>query len=64
MRRGIGEHWDVVGSADLGRPEKISLVCLLEIGVGCVFGCGMAWRVDLSELTEEDDADWAGWELG
>ena len=24
----------------------------------------MAWCVSLSELTEDNDADWAGWELG
>ena len=24
----------------------------------------MAWCVSLSELTDDNDADWAGWELG
>ena len=24
----------------------------------------MAWCVSLSELTEDNNADWAGWELG
>jgi len=28
MQRGIGEHWVSVGSANLWRLEKISLVCL------------------------------------
>ena len=37
---------------------------LRGIVVGYMFSDGMACHVDLSELTEEDDVDWAGWELG
>jgi hypothetical protein len=60
MWRGIGEHWVGVGLANLQWPEKILFLVLRGIGIGvCVGGC-MALRVELSE----DDADWAGRELG
>ena len=60
MWRGIGEHWVGVGLANLQWPEKILFLVLRGIGIGvCVGGC-MALCVELSE----DDADWAGRELG
>ena len=64
LPRGIGEHWGGVGSANLGRLEKISWVCSAWDWHWGVFGGGMACCVSLSELTEGDDADWAGRELG
>ena len=56
-----GEAWNRRIWGDLRRS---CWFVLREIGVGCVFGGGMVWRVDLAELTKEDDADWASWELG
>ena len=62
MWRGIGEHWVGIGLANLERLEKILLGCLARDrhwGM-CWRLHGAARRVDLSE----DDAHWAGRELG
>ena len=62
MWRGIGERWVGVGSANLGREDFVGLSC---VGSALGYVLAAAWRgVDLSELTEEDDVDWAGRELG
>ena len=57
LPRGIGEHWGGVGSANLGRLEKILLVCLAWDWrwVRVWRRHGVAWRVYSLELTEEDD---------
>ena len=55
-----------MGSANLGRLEKILLSCLAwdrHSGM-CWRLHGAARRIDLSELSAEDDTDWAGQELG
>ena len=62
MWYGIGENWVGVGLANLESLEKILFGCLVwdRHWGRCWRPQGAARRVELSE----DDADWAGRELG